>query len=131
MSMIYDFIDILRKFVDAVDTSKESPAEREKRLTADIGGQPTLDVVEQLLLVALELTARLVECTPRLVAPALERLDLTLEPKLLGKTGRESSGLLRLLDASVQLVERHLQAVTPVARPAFELLDLHVEPPAI
>src|SRR5687768_15764085 len=113
------------------DTSQKPPAEREERLEVDISGQPTLDVIEQLLLVALEFTARPVECAPCLVAPALERLDFALEPKLLGKTGRKSGGLLRFLDAGVQLVERHLQAVAPVARPMFELLDLQVEPSAI
>lgn len=129
--MIYDFIDMSMKYVDAVDTSQKPPAEREEQLAADIGSQPPFDVVEQFLFVTPQLAARLVERAPCLVAPSLERLDLALEPKLLGKTGRKSGGLLRFLDAGVQLVERHLQAVAPVARPAFELLDLHVEPPAI
>jgi hypothetical protein len=53
MSMIGDFIDISLERVDAVNRSHEPPAEGEQRLAADIGGQPPLDVVQQLLLVAL------------------------------------------------------------------------------
>ena len=38
MSMIYGFIDISRKYVDALDTSQESPAERCCSLIEFIGG---------------------------------------------------------------------------------------------
>ena len=89
MSTIGDFVDISLERVDAVNRSHEPPAEGEQRLAADIGGQPALDVVQQLLLVALELPARLVERPPRFVSTALQRLDLTLEPKLLGQAGRK------------------------------------------
>ena len=94
MSMICDFIDISLERVDVVNRSHEPPTESEERLAADISRQPPLDVVQQLLLVALELAARLVERAPRFVSPALQRLDLTLEPKLLRQTGRKSGGLL-------------------------------------
>jgi hypothetical protein len=42
MSMIYDFIDISWKRVDAVDTSQQPPAEREQRIPADAGRQAPL-----------------------------------------------------------------------------------------
>jgi hypothetical protein len=96
MSMIGEFIDISLERVDAVSRSHQPPAEGEQRLPPDIGGQPPLDVVQQLLLVALELAGGLVEGAPRLVAPAFQRLDLTLQTKLLGKTRRKSRGFLRL-----------------------------------
>lgn len=87
MSMIGDLIDISLERVDVVNRSHEPPTEGEKWLAVDISGQPPLDVVQQLLLVALELSARLVERAPRFVSPALQCLDLTLEPKLLGRLG--------------------------------------------
>ncbi len=106
--MIRHFIDISLERVDVVNRSHEPPTESEKRLAADISRQPPLDVVQQLLLVALELAARLVERAPRFVSPALQGLDLTLEPKLLGQTGRKSGGLLRLFDTDVKIVQRSL-----------------------
>ena len=47
MSMICDFIDISLELVDVVNGSHEPPTESEKRLAADISGQPPLDVVQQ------------------------------------------------------------------------------------
>ena len=108
MSIVCDFIDVLLERVDVVNRSHEPPTESETRLAADISGQPPLDVVQQLLLVALELAAGLVERASRLVSPALQRLDLTLEPELIGKTGRKSSSLLRVLNTDVQIVQRSL-----------------------
>ena len=113
--MIGEFVDISLERVDAVNRSHQPPAEGEQRLSPDIGGQPPLDVVQQLLLVALELAAGLVEGAPRLVSPALQRLDLTLQPKLLGKTRRKSRGFLRLFDTDVQIVQRSFQPVSPNA----------------
>src|SRR5690349_17450344 len=131
MSMIGEFVDISLERVDAVNRSHQPPAESKKRVAPDISGQAPFDVVQQLVLVALELAARLVERPPRFVSPALQRLDLTLEPKLLGEAGRKSGGLLRLLDAHVKIVQRSFQTVAPVPGPTFELLDLQVEPSTV
>src|SRR5690349_17485664 len=131
MSMIGEFVDISLERVDAVNRSHQPPAESKKRVAPDISGQAPFDVVQQLVLVALELAARLVERPPRFVSAALQRLDLTLEPKLLGEAGRKSCGLLRLLDTDVKIVQRSFQTVAPIPGPAFELLDLEVEPSTV
>ena len=46
MSMICDFIDISLERVDVVNRSHEPPTESEKRLAADISGQPPERVVQ-------------------------------------------------------------------------------------
>jgi hypothetical protein len=86
--------------------SKQRPTQREQCLLADSLLHPPTDLVQQVVLLAIDFPAGLIEGAPRLVALRLDRPRLALSRQLLGQVWSQPRGLLRRLQRFIQFLER-------------------------